>query len=308
MLKALPGAAERLTLYAADLLVPGSFDAAVEGATYVLHSASPVALEVVPDPEEMLIRPAEEGTQNVLASVLKSTTVRRVVLTSSFRAIFGLGDEHPQGYVYTEADWNTKSSLENNQGYALSKLRAEKAAWAFIEAHKPTSWEMVVLNPGLIFGPLLSRHHTEAFSIQFFQQLVTGELPPVKLPWPVVDIRDVATAHVRALQLQEASGRYLLTSGTLSLREILDTVRDKIWRPLMRISVPKPFLWVGFHLGFVGKKLAKEDIVHNVGYRILFTSAKAQQQLLPEGFIEPKQTFRDMYDSLQAHKIIGTYN
>jgi NADP-dependent 3-hydroxy acid dehydrogenase YdfG len=101
VLKALPDAAERLTFHAADLLVPGSFDSVVEGATYVVHSASPVALEVVANPEETLIRPAVEGTENVLASVQKSTTVKRVVLTGSFRAVFGLGDEHPKGYVYT---------------------------------------------------------------------------------------------------------------------------------------------------------------------------------------------------------------
>lgn len=100
-LKSLPGATERLSLFAANLLVPGSFDKAIEGATYVLHSASPVALEVVADPEGTLIRPAVEGTKNVLTSVHKSTSVRRVVLTGSFRSIFGLGDEHPKGYVYT---------------------------------------------------------------------------------------------------------------------------------------------------------------------------------------------------------------
>ena len=113
----------------------------------------------------------------------------------------------------------------------------------------------------------------------------------MKLPWPVVDIRDVAKVHVRALAEKEEeadevvvgegegakkatefvipSGRYLVNSGTLSLREILDQVRDLIWRPLMRISVPKPFLWVGFYTGFVGNKLSKDDIVHNIGNRRL---------------------------------------
>lgn len=78
--------------------------------------------------------------------------------------------------------------------------------------------------PGLIFGPLLSKHHASAFSIQLFTQLVTGILPPVKLPWAVVDIRDVAAAHVAALNPEVTQGRYLLTSGTLSLREIIDQV------------------------------------------------------------------------------------
>jgi nucleoside-diphosphate-sugar epimerase len=139
-------------------------------------------------------------------------------------------------------------------------------------------------------------------------QLVTGELPPVKLPWAVADVRDVAKAHVRACQHKPAIGRYLITSGTFSLREILDCVRDKIWRPLLRISVPKPALWVGFYMGMVGKKLSKDDIVHNVGYRILFDSSKARGELMPEGFVEPRETFREMYASLQEHKIIGTFN
>lgn len=212
VLKALPGAAERLTFWKADLLVPDAFDAAVEGATYVVHSASPVALEVVPNPETQLVKPAVEGTKNVFESVVKSSasvtlmifavcllrrgairrthpqtnhhdtaTVKRVVLTSSFRSVFGLGDEFPKGHIYTvrggrayehpplaryrtpiahrmlislslqEEDWNTKSSLENQQGYALSKILAERAAWVYAE--QATTWDMVVLNPGGWAGP-----------------------------------------------------------------------------------------------------------------------------------------------------------
>ena len=76
-----------------------------------------------------------------------TATVQRVVLTSSFRSVFGLGDEYPPGHIYTEADWNTKSSLENNQGYALSKILAERAAWVYGERPNKT-WDLVVLNPG----------------------------------------------------------------------------------------------------------------------------------------------------------------
>ena len=102
--------------------------------------------------------------------------------------------------------------------------------------------------------------------------------------------------------------RYLINSGTLSLREILDLVRDKIRRPLLRFSVPKPFLWVGYYTGMVGNRLAKEDIIHNVGYRILFTNEKTQRDLVPEGLIEPRQTFREMYDSLVQHKLLSATN
>lgn len=73
------------------------------------------------------------------------------MLTSSFRSVFGLGDEYPPGHIYTEEDWNTKSSLENNQGYALSKILAERAAWLYGE-RPGKAFDLVVLNPGTRFG------------------------------------------------------------------------------------------------------------------------------------------------------------
>lgn len=87
-------------------------------------------------------------------------------------------------------------------------------------------------------------------------------------------------------------------------------VRDKIWRPLLRVSVPKPALRLAYNLGFVGNKLAKEDIEHNIGHRLLFSSDKALKAgLLPGGkFRPPRETFRDMYDSMQAHKLLSKYN
>ena len=88
----------------------------------------------------------------------------------------------------------------------------------------------------------------------------------------------------------------------------MDLVRDKIRRPLLRFSVPKPLLWIGYYTGFVGDRLAKEDIIHNVGFRILFTNEKTQRDLMPEGLIEPKQTFRQMYDSLVEHKLLSSKN
>lgn len=163
---------------------------------------------------------------------------------------------------------------------------------------------------GLIFGPLLSRHHKEAFSIQLFTQLVTGALPPVQLKWPCVDVRDTANAHVLALSPTVQQGRYLLTSGTLSLKEILNQVRGKIYRPLLPVSVPQPALRLAFNLGLVGNKLSRTDVEHNVNHRILFSSDKALKAgLLPQNvFRPPRETFQDMYASLQGHKLLGKYN
>ncbi|MCA9582595.1 MAG: NAD-dependent epimerase/dehydratase family protein, partial [Myxococcales bacterium] len=136
----LPGAAERLELVEANLLDEGSFDLAAQGVDYVMHTASPYTLDVA-DPERDLVKPAEEGTLNVLRSCKRSSTVKRVVLTSSMAAVT---DEPLSGKIYTEADWNGTSSLQRNP-YFYSKARAERAAWAFVE-DASVGYELVVIN------------------------------------------------------------------------------------------------------------------------------------------------------------------
>src|SRR5688572_25510098 len=105
-LTSLPGAAERLTLVPAELLAEGSYDGACAGCDAVIHTASPYVVDVK-DPQRDLVDPAVEGTLNVLRSAARAR-VRRVVLTSSMAAI---SDEPVPGKVFTEDDWNEKSSL-----------------------------------------------------------------------------------------------------------------------------------------------------------------------------------------------------
>jgi nucleoside-diphosphate-sugar epimerase len=118
-----------LKLFKADLLDPGSFAMAAEGCELAIHTASPFIMSGIKNPYEELIRPALEGTRNVLDSVNRSTSVRRVVLTSSVAAIYGDAVELSaiSGGAFTEDHWNTTSS-ESHQAYSYSKLVAEKEA------------------------------------------------------------------------------------------------------------------------------------------------------------------------------------
>ena len=102
-------AQDRLELVEADLLAPGSFDTAIAGCDYVLHTASPFFIKLNRNPDEVFIRPAVEGTTNVLGAVAKAGTVKRVVLTSSTAAVHGFNNDKV-GAPYTEADWNETSS------------------------------------------------------------------------------------------------------------------------------------------------------------------------------------------------------
>jgi len=218
-LQSLPGAAERLELVEADLLAPSSFEAAVRGCTTVFHTASPYVIQV-DDPQRDLVDPAVNGTRAVLAACAKAPEVTRVVLTSSMAAVT---DEPDETRVLTEADWNEKSTLRRNP-YYLSKTLAERAAWSFIERERPR-FDLVVMNPFMIMGPSLGPGLN--VSNRIVADLVNGVYPGIlSLSWGIVDVRDVAQAHVRAAEEPTARGRYLLAQEAVTMRTLVGWLRD----------------------------------------------------------------------------------
>jgi dihydroflavonol-4-reductase len=219
-LRALPGAVERLELVEADLTVPGSFEPAVRGCAVVFHTASPYVIQV-DNPQRDLVDPAVNGTLDVLRACAKAGGVSRVVLTSSMAAVT---DEPDSSQVLTEADWNEKSTLQRNP-YYLSKTMAERAAWTFMERESP-SFDLVAMNPFMIMGPSLGPGLN--VSNKIVADLVNGVYPGIlSITWGIVDVRDVAHAHVRAAEVQAAQGRYLLVQEPpVSMRTMVGWLRE----------------------------------------------------------------------------------
>lgn len=214
-LSALPGAAERLALIAADLDEPGSFHQAVSGCQYVIHTASPYVV-TVDDPKRELLDPALNGTRSVLAAALNAGHVERVVITSSFAAI----TDEPDGR-FDEGMWNETSSLRRNP-YYYSKTMAERAAWDF--AAQEPGFDVISINPTLVIGPSLVPTLNE--SSQVLADLTRGRYPGIlSLAFGLVDVRDVARAHRLALETPKASGRYLCTAGVWTMRQIIEFAR-----------------------------------------------------------------------------------
>jgi dihydroflavonol-4-reductase len=200
-LLALDGADDRLEIVKADLLDASAFDSAMAGCEFVIHAASPYALNVQ-DPARDLVLPAVQGTRNVL-SACQRAGVARVVLTSSMAAIT---DEPDSSRTLTEADWNTKSTLTRNP-YYYSKVLAEREAWTIAERAAMTS----VLNP----------------SNQVIADILSGAYPGIlSMAWGFVDVRDVARAHVLALQVASATGRYLCAAEVVSMRQTIAILRE----------------------------------------------------------------------------------
>jgi dihydroflavonol-4-reductase len=218
-LTSLDGAAELLRLYAADLLVPGSFSDAIAGCAAVVHTASPYAI-AVKDPQHDLVDPAVNGTLNVLETCAQSPSVARVVLTSSLAALTDQPDSHR---VLTEEDWNARSTLDRNP-YYYSKTLAEHAAWGFVKGQRP-GFDLVAINPFFVIGPSLGPELNATNKV--LADILKGAYPGIlSLSWGIVDVRDVALAHIRALEVAEANGRYICATDAVSMRQVVQWMAE----------------------------------------------------------------------------------
>lgn len=213
----------------ADLTEDDGWDEAVAGKDYVLHVASPYPA-TAPAHEDDLIVPARDGALRVLRAARRGG-VRRVVLTSSFAAI-GYGHA-PTDEPYDETSW-TDTEARGVTAYAKSKTLAERAAWDFVEHHDGI--ELAVVNPTGILGPALGLG--EGTSLSVIANLLGGKLPLLPRAWAgVVDVRDIADLHVRAMLDEKAAGeRFLATAGLMSLPEMAATLKQGLGIEARRVS------------------------------------------------------------------------
>lgn len=198
---------EQLQFEAADLMSDVGWPSAVSGCEFVLHIASPFP-STVPKDENELIIPARDGALRVLRTA-RDAGVKRVVMTSSFAAI-GYGQPERQT-PFTEKDWTDPNGADV-MPYAKSKTLAERAAWEFIE-REGSGLELSVVNPVGVFGPVLGSDY--ATSILLVQRMLNGSLPGLpQMSFGVVDVRDVADMHLRAMTNPAAKGeRFLAVAG-----------------------------------------------------------------------------------------------
>lgn len=297
----LPNADQNLSLHEADLLKPGAFDSVVEGCKYVFHTASPFVINPPKGKEEeTLIKPALKGTENVLNAVNKSTTVERVVLTSSVFAVWGDCTERGKDHTFTEEDWNKSSTLSTGP-YHLSKKVAEEAAWDMCK--QQSRWTMVAMCPGAVYGPPLSSR-MDGESVTIMSRLLKGEMWPAAPPFGMafVDVRDVAAGHVRAAVEPGASGRYLLTSESGLLFHTTSEVIKKRYPGKFKlpiITAPYPVVWLIAPLLGIPR-----PFVRSVWNKIPKVNSSKAQKDLGISFIGVKETILDMVEGMAAQGLI----
>jgi nucleoside-diphosphate-sugar epimerase len=247
---------DRLSFIAADLESDAGWSEAVAGCDYVLHLASPFPASVAQHDDELIV-PAREGALRVLRAA-RDARVKRVVLTSSFAAI-GYG-HHQQKVPFNETNW-TDLTRNEATAYVKSKTLAERAAWDFI-AKEGGALELSVVNPAAVFGPVLGPDFST--SVLLIQRLMSGAVPGCpRLSFGVVDVRDVADLHIRAMVHPAAKGeRFLAVAGDFMLiRDIAKVLKAR--------------------MGEAGKKVPTRQLP-NWLVRIAALRDPAVKQILPE--------------------------
>ncbi|MEV2193476.1 aldehyde reductase [Streptomyces phaeochromogenes] len=214
---------ERLSFVAADLRSDAGWADAVSGCDVVLHVASPVHTGKVKN-EQDVIGPAREGTLRVLRAA-RAAGVKRVVMTSAFHAV-GFGHKHTDR-TFTEDDWSVLDG-PGVDAYGKSKILAERDAWDFA-ATRGGAMELVAMLPVAVMGPVLGTQVSGAGHI--VQRSLNGDMPGYPNMWvPIVDVRDVAQAHVAAMTSPAAAGQRILLAGgpALSMHQIGSILRSHL--------------------------------------------------------------------------------
>jgi nucleoside-diphosphate-sugar epimerase len=230
---------DNLSFIAADLTKDDNWGEAVKDCTYVLHVASPIGL-AAPKNENEMIKPAVEGVLRVLKAA-RNAGVKRVVMTSNFGAV---GYSHKDtSQIITEESW-TDPNEKGLSSYNKSKVLAEKAAWDFMKK-EGGALELSVINPVGIFGPSLGPDLSSGFEL--LKKLLDGSMKAVpNMTLGIVDVRDVADLHIRAMTNPAAKGqRFLALAGAvMSLPEIAKLLKERLGDAAKNISTKKMPNWI----------------------------------------------------------------
>jgi dihydroflavonol-4-reductase len=263
-------AADRLSFAVADLNRDEGWDAAVAGCEYVLHVASPLG-GGIPGDRNSLIAPARDGTLRVLRAAAKAG-IKRVVMTSAAAAA------RPPLTTDRMSDESIWSDPEDPQfdAYRVSKILAERAAWDFMEREGGTT-QLTTILPGAVFGPILTAENLG--SVQIIQGMLNGKPPALpRLGFWIVDVRDLADLHIRAMTASSAAGQRFIAAGDyMWLEDIARTLRTELGEAGSKTPTRRlPDFVVRLLLPFAANLRSLAPLL---GRRFPLTSDKARQTL-----------------------------
>lgn len=286
-------ATDRLTFVVVDLNDDAGWRAAVDGCQFAVHMASPLPL-ALPKNHDDLVVPAREGALRLLRAA-DEVGVRRVVMTSSVAAV-SAGGQRAHGGQYNEDDWSdTEGGID---AYSKSKTLAERAAWDFV-ADRPL--ELVAINPSVVLGPNLTADYSA--SVEVVRKLLAREVPGLpRLGWNMVDVRDVAAAHVAALTAPAAAGRrYICSEDFYWMTDVANILVEHLKGSGRRIPTRRLPNWLVRSLALFDPAVRR--VAGDLGRHSSFDTSAIRRDLA----WQPRpmaRTITDTADSLIAHNVV----
>jgi len=287
---------DRLSFVTADLNADAGWAEAAAGCTYVMHLASPLPASK-PKNDDELVRPARDGALRVLKAA-RDAGALRVVMTASVASIMYGHGGRPE--AFTEADWTDATNLTDTSAYVRSKTIAERAArdWMITQGGP---LELVTIHPGLVLGPVPSSDFST--SIQAIKKLLEGSVPGIpKLGWPLVDVRDVADLHYRAMLARGIAGeRFIAANDFWWMSQICEVLKRRLGARARKVP--------GMNLPNVLVRVAAlfdpiiRDTLFDLGKHRAVSNEKARRMLgwAPRG---NEETIVDTAESLLAEGIV----
>jgi len=290
------GDVSRLELVALDLSSDAGWGEAMKDVRYLHHVASPLTF-IMPRDKNELIRPAVDGATRALEAAF-AASVERVILTASISTMM-YGHSKTRTAPFTAADWTNLDSPDLN-AYVESKTLAEKAAWAIAEKHGRKK-DLVAINPGAIFGPLLDED--PGSSALMVLRMLKGSVPAVpRMRMIVTDVRDVAALHVAAMKDPSAGGRrFPVGNGTFTLMQVAGMLKRSI--PDRAGKMPKvelPDWFVRLYAPF-DREIASS--LCELGY-MRRLDPTAAQSTLGRPLVAPEETIADTARSMLAQQLV----
>lgn len=278
-----------LRFFAADLDNDAGWMQAALGCRYALHVASPVPVAQPSDPD-VLIRPAREGALRVLKAAVAGG-VERVVMTSSVAAV----GEHGHTPIADETEW-TDLSTGQVSAYTQSKTLAERAARNFMDVHGGAT-AFATVNPSLVLGPVMSADYSS--SVQVVSRMLQGRMPGLpRIGFSLVDVRDVADLHLRAMTGGAADGRYIAAGEFLWLEEVAALLRQELGSRAAKVPTRRVPDWMVRAMGLFSPDV--RGAAHFLGAKRQFSPALAERTLGWKAR-PASETVRDTAESLLAH-------
>ena len=285
----------KLSFVELDLESDSGWDEAIKEVDVLVHSASPFPI-ASPADENDLIRPAVEGTLRALRAAHRAG-VKRVILTSSVAAIYGT-DLPTSLTEFDETVWSDPNHPVGRVAYTKSKTLAEKAAWEYIATEAP-ELELTTINPVLVTGAPLDRHFGASVSV--VERILKGKDPMLPdLSFSLVDVKDVAAMHVKAISNDATKGeRFIASAGTRTFVQIAKAIKSEF--PKRKIgSLQAPSLLIRFLALFDGEI---RSVLPTLGLHIGVNSSKAQK-VLGINFISVEDSLADTANYLLDNKFV----